>query len=142
MRDEVQLVFDPLPGDALERLIEDNVIAYNLAATGSADWYPVGYFLRNARGEWLGGCIGNIWGGWLHVRWLWVAAAIRRRGHATRLMDAAEAMGAERGCGSATLETHSVEALAFYRARLYQVFGTLEDYPPGFTKYFLSKRLS
>ena len=49
---------------------------------------------------------------------------------------------ASRGCFAATLDTHSFEALGFYQKRGYEVFGTLEDYPPGHTKYFLRKRLA
>ena len=47
-----------------------------------------------------------------------------------------------RGCFAATLETHSYEALGFYQKRGYEVFGMLEDYPPGHSKYFLRKRLA
>ena len=57
-------------------------------------------------------------------------------------MDAAEACALGRGCFAAALDTHSYEALGFYQKRGYEVFGALEDCPPGHTKYFLRKRLA
>jgi ribosomal protein S18 acetylase RimI-like enzyme len=139
--DDLLLVYEPLPGEALARFLESGVIDHALATTGIAEWHPANFFLKNARGEWLGGCAGMVWGGWLHIRLLWVAAPTRGRGAGTRLMDAAESFAIERGAGNATLETHSFQALDFYRRRGYAVFGELDDYPPGFTKYFLRKRL-
>ncbi len=82
----------------------------------------MGFFLKSARGEWLGGLLGNIWGGWLHVTHLWVASPERRRGSGTRLLQAAERYAIERGCLAATLETHSYEARPFYEKLGYQVF--------------------
>jgi ribosomal protein S18 acetylase RimI-like enzyme len=98
--------------------------------------------LKTVDGEWLGGLIGNIWGGWLHVTHLWLAAPARRRGHGTRLMRAAEAYAVARGCRRATLETGSYEARPFYEKLGYRVFAELDDYPPGYTKYFLRKELA
>ena len=81
--------------------------------------------------------------GWrLHVMHLWIASAVRRQQHGTRLMQAAEDYAVERGCIAATLETTSFEARPFYEKRGYEVFATLDDYPPGHSKFFLRKRLT
>ena len=138
---DLTMVFDPLPGEALTRLVSENVIAANIARTGVSDWHPVGYFLKNARGEWLGGLTGHIWGGWLHVNFLWVSETLRGQGHGTRLMEAAETMAVERGAFGSTLETHTSQAPDFYARLGYTVFGRIDDYPPGHGKLFLSKRL-
>jgi GNAT superfamily N-acetyltransferase len=90
----------------------------------------------------LGGLLGNIWGGWLHVTHLWVAAPARRHRNGTRLLQAAEQYAVERGCFAATLETASFEARPFYEKLGYEVFAALEDYPPGHTKYYLRKQLA
>jgi GNAT superfamily N-acetyltransferase len=139
--EDLRLVFEPLPGEALTNLLVDGVVNVNIAKTGVSDWHPVGYFLKNDRGEWLGGLSGQIWGGWLHVKFLWVAEPLRGQGHGSRLMDAAEAFAVERGASAATLESHSFGAQDFYLKRGYVVFGCLEDYPPGHTKVFLRKQL-
>jgi GNAT superfamily N-acetyltransferase len=138
----LEMVFEPLPGEALTRFLTDNVLNVNIAKTGVSTWHPVGYFLRNARGEWLGGLTGYIWGGWFHVDFLWVAESLRGQGHGSRLMDAAEALAVERGALVANLETHSFGAEVFYLKRGYSEFGRLDDYPPGHTKLFLRKRLN
>ena len=139
---ELEIVFDPLPPDALTRFATESLAAYNVAATGDSSWYPVGFFLKSPRGEWLGALLGEIWGGWLHVKFLWVDVAARSRGNGARLLGAAEDYAVERGCFAATLETHSFQARPFYEKRGYKVFGTLEDYPPGHAKFFLRKRLA
>ena len=140
--EKLEIVFDPLPGDSLSRFVTESLALYNVAATGQESWYPVGFFLKSSRGEWLGGLLGNIWGGWLHVSHLWMAAPVRRCGNGSRLLQAAEEYAIERGCFAATLETASFEARPFYEKLGYEVFAALEDYPPGHTKYYLRKRLA
>src|SRR5712691_10820763 len=140
--EELEVVFDPLPGDSLSRFVTESLASYNIAATGLSSWYPVGFFLKSPRGEWLGGLLGNIWGGWLHVTHLWVASPIRGHGNGSRLLKAAESYAIERGCSASTLETHSFEARPFYEKLGYEVFATLEDYPPGHSKFFLRKQLA
>jgi GNAT superfamily N-acetyltransferase len=139
---ELEIVFDPLPPDGLSRFVVDHLDNHNVAATGLSTWYPVGFFLKDARGEWQGGLLGSLWGGWLHVRILWVDPIARGHGNGTRLLQAAEDYAVERDCFAATLETHSFQARPFYEKCGYQIFGTLEDYPPGHTKFFMRKRLA
>ena len=141
MRD-LEIVFDPLPGDALRCFVVDQLDAHVLTATGEASYYPVGYFLKNPRGEWLGGLLGTLWGGWLHVRTLWVDPVARRQGNGTRLLRAAEDYAVERGCFAATLETHSFQARPFYEKHGYAVFAALDDFPPGHRLFLLKKRLA
>jgi ribosomal protein S18 acetylase RimI-like enzyme len=83
-----------------------------------------------------------IWGGWLAVVDLWVTEAERGRGHAGRLLDAAEAYAREKGCIGAWLDTHNPAAKALYERHGYQVFGEVADHPPGYAHTFLQKRLS
>jgi GNAT superfamily N-acetyltransferase len=140
--EDLEMIFEPLPGDALTRFLTENVLNLNMAKTGISTWHPVGYFLKNTRGEWLGGLTGYIWGGWFHVDFLWVTESLRGQGHGSRLMDAAEMFAMERGAVAANLETHSFGAEGFYLKRGYVVFGRLDDYPSGHSKLYLRKQLS
>jgi GNAT superfamily N-acetyltransferase len=139
--EQCDIVFDPLPTDTLSRLVVDGLDAHAIAATGISTWYPVGFFLKSGRGEWLGDLMGHLWGGWLYVRFLWVSSSVRGCGHGTRLLGAAEEYAVERGCVAATLETTSFQARPFYEKLGYEVFATLEDYPLGHSKFFLRKQL-
>jgi ribosomal protein S18 acetylase RimI-like enzyme len=93
-------------------------------------------------------CDGNLVGGllafthwnWLFIKQLWVAQEFRARGLGRRLILAAEAEAVARGCAHAHCDTFGFQALPFYEKLGYRVFGTLEDYPPGHTRYFLEKR--
>lgn len=137
----LELVYDPLPSEALERFVSQNIIGLNFARSGEAAWHPVNFFLKNRRGEWLGGLTGHVWGGWMQVSFLWVSEPLRRQGLGTRLMDAAEGFARERGAGNATLETMTFQAPDFYRKRGYVEFGRLEEFPPGHAKLYLRKAL-
>ena len=141
MRDDVELRFELLPGADLVRLVEDNVINRTINLTGTIEWFPTNFFLKSARGDWVGGCLGQIWGGWLHIRFLWVTERMRGQALRARLLDATEDHATENGASASTLETFNGEALQSYSNRGYKIFGTLEDYPPGHTKYFLRKWL-
>lgn len=142
MANDPELFFEPFPSDELRRFIEDNVSTFTMAMTDALEYQPIGFFLRQERGEWVGGCLGNVWACYLHVQWLWVAGSLRGRGLGSRLLRAAETMAIEQGAGNATLDTFNPAAKAFYERQGYEVFGTLPDYPPGFSKFFLRKRLS
>jgi hypothetical protein len=54
---------------------------------------------------------------------------------------AAEAEALRRGCPGAWLSTFTFQARGFYERLGYSAFGTVDDYPPGHSLIFLSKRL-
>jgi ribosomal protein S18 acetylase RimI-like enzyme len=58
------------------------------------------------------------------------------------LMREAEAVARENGCTGIWLDTFSFQAPGFYEKLGYTVFGTLADYPPGHSRFFLHKTLS
>jgi GNAT superfamily N-acetyltransferase len=138
----VRIGFEPFIDDATRRFIVDGVDYYNIAATGLPDYAPVNFVLRGERGDVLGGVLGQLWGGWLQLAYVWVAEAARGAGHGTRLIEEAEAYAHSRGAVGAAAETHSFQARPFYERLGYEVFGTLDGYPPGHVKFFLKKELA
>lgn len=137
----LRIIFDPDPSAAARDTVERGVDQHNVAATNQPDYYPLAFLLKDEAHEVLGGLLGDVWGGWLHVGYLWVARPLRRHGWARRLMEEAERYASQRGAHHAYLETFSFQARPFYEKLGYEVFGQLEDFPPGHTKYFLRKAL-
>ena len=135
------IIFDPYAAADLRSVVQRMVDHHNVAATGQAEWYPVAFFLRDETGEVLGGLLGDIWAGWLHVSTLAVAAPARGQGFGRELMKRAEAYARERGCTDAFLDTFSFQARPFYEQLGYRVFGVLENHPAGHQRYFMTKQL-
>ena len=140
--EELQVAFEPYADQTQKDIVINGVDYHNIAATGHAANYPVGIYLRNERKEVLGGLLGEIWGGWMYVTHLWVAEPARGVGNATRLLQAAERYAIERGCHGAFLGSFSFQAKPLYEKLGYQVFGTLDDFPPGLRLFLLKKRLT
>ncbi len=137
---DLKIVFQQ-HGGADAQLVREHLDLFNVGVTGVSAYYPVNFILKNERDEVMGGLLGSIWGGWLHISYLWVDEAERGKDAATRMMDQAEAYARERHCHSIMLDTHSFQARPFYEKRGFEVFATLDDWPKGHKKFFLKKKL-
>jgi len=125
-----------------QQIIQDGLRQYNnqhVPADGDSSF---AIFLRGPDGAVIGGVLARAGRGWLRTGTLWVEASLRGRGYGRQLMAAAEAEGRQRGCHSAYLDTFSFQAPAFYEHCGYEVFGTLEAFPDGHTRFFMRKSLS
>ncbi len=87
----------------------------------------------------LGAVVGVISWEWLFIEALWVSDDLRGHGAGRRLMEEAQAFARNDGCHSAWLDTF--QARPFYEAIGYEVFGQLEDFPAGQTRYFMRRKL-
>jgi len=92
-------------------------------------------------GKVRGAALGETGRGWLHVSVVWVDESARGSGIGNELVAALEASAIECGCHSAYLDTFSYQARPFYESLGYEVFGCLEDYPPGHQRYYMRKKL-
>ena len=139
---EPQLVIDSNPPPAWLETVENGVDFYNIAASGLADYYPVAFLIKGRDRTLSGGLLGNIWGGWLHVRRLWVETRLRGFGYAASLMAAAEKYARAKNCVGAFLSTASYEARPLYEKLGYRVHGELTDHPiKGHSRHFMHKML-
>lgn len=138
----MKIVFESeLSADARQR-IDLGVDLHNVAVTQIPEFYVVNFVLREESGELRGGLRGDIWGGWLHISFLWVDKPVRQQQWATKLLRAAERYAIERGAHDVHLETFSFQARPLYEKLGYTVFATLDDFPPGHQKFFLKKKLT
>ena len=124
-----------------EREFFTHLREYNDSQVGPSGAKGLALFARRADGEIVGGLQGMTYWSWLHVYTLVVAEAYRKQGLGSLILAEAEAEAARRGCIGVYLETMSFQALPFYRKHGYEVFGQLEECPPGHMCYFLQKKL-
>jgi len=137
-----RIEFEPFIDEGVRQFIVDGIDYYNIAVTSLPNYFPINFVLRGEYGDVLGGLLGQLWGGWLQVSYLWVAEGARGLGHGTRLMKNAEVHAGRLGAIGVTLETYSFQARTFYERLGYEVFGTLDGCPRGHDKFFLRKALA
>jgi GNAT superfamily N-acetyltransferase len=128
------------PEDAA--VIHDGLARFNVAATQHTYYSPVAIFLRDDRDAVLGGALGDVWGGWLDLTFLWVAEPLRGQGYGEQLLQAAEDEARAHGCQGIFLDTFGFQARPFYERYGYEVFAELPDRPTGYTSCFMKKILS
>ncbi|HEY7348501.1 MAG TPA: GNAT family N-acetyltransferase [Ktedonobacterales bacterium] len=121
--------------------LQEQIHAYNMAATGYYDGRDIALLVRDEQGTIVAGLWGWTWGGMMKVQYLWVREEERGKDYGTRMLQAAEAEGRARGCRQVALDTHSFQAPLFYQKLGYEVYGTLDDDPIGYKTYHLRKRL-
>lgn len=102
----------------------------------------LGVFVRDGDGNLLGGLTGSTLWGWLYIKLLWVDDGQRGTGLGRRLVQSAEEEAVRRGCFAAYVNTFSYQAPDFYEKLGYQVFGQLDDFPQGYQRVYLNKRLT
>lgn len=121
------------------RTVLDGLREFNQRQAGPSQRSRLAVFLRDPGGRVVGGLLGETAWQWLYVDAFWIDEAVRRRGYGRAMLRAAEERARLRGCTSAYLDTFDFQALPFYRKEGYEVYGTLEDFPPGHRRYYLKK---
>ena len=137
----MRISVEPHASPDMRQHVRGHLNTFNIAVTGHAEYHSVSVFLRDDHNEVLGGCLGEIWGGWLQVNILWVTEPLRGRGYGRQLLEAAERYAVERGCTRAWLTTFSFQAPDYYPKLGYAPFAVLEDHPLGHRHHFFQKRL-
>jgi len=61
---------------------------------------------------------------------------------ASGMNSTAEDLARSRGCTDVSLDTFEYQARPFYEKLGYELFGTLDGYPPGYRQFYLRKRLT
>jgi GNAT superfamily N-acetyltransferase len=126
--------------EQIER-IREGLTRFNRSHIPDRGYVPLAFTLFDEKEEFCGGLTGHIAYEWLFVDILWVAENARSRGQGSQLMLAAEEEARSRSCRHAWVDTFSFQALSFYEKLGYTVFGKLDDFPTGYSRYFLRKDL-
>src|SRR5215510_13444622 len=87
-RDSYSIELDERPRDRDLRFILDSIRKYNLKVSGHEPPRPVACFLRDEKGQIIGGVRGDLWGSSMHIAALWVAESERSKGYGSALMTA------------------------------------------------------
>ena len=114
---------DPRDIDVLETQIRHEASAA-MGLGGEAD---LAIFVREG-GTVVAGISGWTWGDSCELQNLWVEPSRRGRGLATRLLAAAEAEAAARGCTQTVHFTYAFQARALYERNGYELVGSVEDF--------------
>ena len=123
-----------------ETVVVRGLLAFNEKWLGPSNERPVRFVARDELGV-VGGLLGHTRWSWLYVAKLWVDERGRGQGIGTKLLTAAEELARTRGCTDASLDTFEYQARPFYEKLGYELFGTLDGYPPGYRQFYLRKRL-
>ena len=75
----------------------------------------------------------------LYIDVLWLEEKYRHLGYGAKLIKKVEEDAIKQGCHLAHLDTFDFQAKNFYLKQGYEVFGELEDCPPGHKRFYLRK---
>ena len=127
--------------DALDiDVLEGQIRREASAAMGLGDEVDLAIFVREA-GEVVAGISGWTWGDCCELQNLWVKTSLRGHGLASRLIAAAEAEAAARGCTQTVHFTFAFQARALYERSGYELIGQVENFPSGTDVLWFRKHL-
>jgi GNAT superfamily N-acetyltransferase len=136
-----KLVVTDAPGAGVSEVILPGLIAFNEARAGPGHYRPLAVLVTDDAGKTLGGLSGATYWHWFYIQLVWLPEQRRGSGLGSEILARAEAEAKARGCLDVWLDSFSFQAPGFYQRHGYRIFGTLDDYPPGQRRVFLTKRL-
>lgn len=128
---------DPLDIEFLETRIRQEAAE----AMGLGDETELGIFVRDD-GLIVAGITGWTWGDCCELQSLWVHPTLRGRGLGARLLAAAEAEAAARGCTQTVHLTYDFQARRLYEKTGYDLVGQVKDFPTGTDVLWFRKKLN
>jgi GNAT superfamily N-acetyltransferase len=128
--------------DADETAIREALRAHNRESSGfSGPWGELVLCLEDEAGVTKGGLTARYGYQWMFIELLIVPKDARGQDLGTELMQQAEQVARDNSLVGIWLDTFAFQARGFYEKLGYSVIGTLPDYPPGHTLYWLAKRI-
>ncbi|MGS0682404.1 GNAT family N-acetyltransferase [Shewanella sp. 125m-7] len=126
--------------DNEQQTIWDGIERFTQPIVGNTGRYELSFLLHDQDGKLKGGVQGNFDNfGWLWIDSLWVAKSLRGLGYGIELLTRIEAEASKNGASHSHLTSFSYQAADFYIKQGYEVFGELENYSQGHSRYWLKK---
>jgi GNAT superfamily N-acetyltransferase len=136
-----------MPSVSVERTIGNTkkavlggLIGYNNEKLGKQKYKRLAVSLRE-RGKIVGGIVGEVWTGVLFIQLFWIEQKLRGKDYGTKLIGAIEDEARRFGATRSYVDTMSFQAPGFYRSCGYTEFGSIDGYPGGVTRHWLTKSL-
>jgi GNAT superfamily N-acetyltransferase len=125
---------------ATKKTVLGGLVGYNTEKMGKQKYKRFAVSLRE-RGKIVGGIVGEVWISVLFIQLFWIEQKFRKKDYGTRLIKAIEDEARRYGATRSYVDTMSFQAPGFYRGCGYEEFGSIEGYPGGVTRHWLTKAL-
>ena len=123
------------------QIIGDLIRSYNRSKREAAESEPLNIYVEDDSGELMAGLVGETFGNWLEIEYLFVKEDIRGQGIGSQLLQRAESEAKKRNCRFAFVNTYQFQAPAFYQKHGYKEVFTLKDYPYTGQRHYYQKDL-
>ncbi len=125
-----------------EQHITQGLMKFNAPHFSVNDEKPVACYIRNEKGDLMGGMSAIVIYNNLYIKKFWLSDAVRGMGLGSQLVEAIEAEGRRQCADTLFVDTHTTQAPGFYKKNGFEEVGRLKGFPkPGIDKVFLSKSL-
>ena len=141
MTSEYEIINLEKPDDQAWTVIGGGLHQFNVRKAGEPHGKTFCFGVFTAEGALVGGIIAETHWEWLYISLMFLPEDLRGQGFGQRLLSLAEAEARSLGAKHAYLDTFSFQALGFYQKYGYEVFGSLQGFPPGHQRYYLQKDL-
>lgn len=123
-----------------KKAVLGGLIRYNNEKMGKQKYKRLAVSLREKK-KIVGGIVGEVWMTVLFIQLFWIDERFRGKGVGTKLIRKIEDEARRFGAVRSYVDTMSFQAPGFYRACGYKAFGSINGYPDGVTRYWLTKTL-
>jgi len=127
--------------EQIMKFLEDKIYEHNSSAINKSDGAFFSRIVRDENDEIIAGIAGWTWASACKITQLWVGENARKNRIGTLLLMAAETEAKSKGCLTIMVESYSFQAPHFYERHGYKITHMLNDFPPGYDYYILSKRI-
>lgn len=133
---------DKSPNDTDVDLLLSNLVAYNKTHLEAIRRIPLAVWCKDENDTIIGGVIGNTFGKWLEINYLWVGEVERHKGIGTSVLQRIEKAALKRNCQYAFVDTYNFQARPFYINNGYEEVFTLNEYPVSGKRFYFTKKIS